>query len=122
MPPGHRPGGPTGPIDLAAVRGSHGSPAGAVHGRHHRPLHNDTTFTAIPFDEAPGGRRRSRCARRRGGPARRIPRLGRLDGRYLSTEVAGGFTGRMVGLWCAAGELIVRSLTYRGSDAGFAKG
>jgi len=24
--------------------------------------------------------------------------LGRLDGRYLSTEVASGFTGRMLGL------------------------
>ncbi len=42
--------------------------------------------------------------------------LGRLDGRYLSTEVAGGFTGRMVGLTCARGELAVTSFTYRGAD------
>ncbi|MER5479323.1 family 43 glycosylhydrolase [Streptomyces sp. NPDC002734] len=42
--------------------------------------------------------------------------LGRLDGRYLSTEVAGGFTGRMVGLTCARGELAVTSFTYRGTD------
>lgn len=29
--------------------------------------------------------------------------LGELDGRYLSTEVAGGFTGRVIGLYAAAG-------------------
>ncbi|MFC8365601.1 glycoside hydrolase family 43 protein [Streptomyces griseorubiginosus] len=29
--------------------------------------------------------------------------LGSLDGRYLSTEVAGGFTGRVVGMYAAAG-------------------
>jgi beta-xylosidase len=29
--------------------------------------------------------------------------LGALDGRYLSTEVAGGFTGRVIGLYAAAG-------------------
>ncbi|MFJ8364061.1 glycoside hydrolase family 43 protein [Streptomyces sp. NPDC093984] len=29
--------------------------------------------------------------------------LGTLDGRYLSTEVAGGFTGRVIGLYAAAG-------------------
>ncbi|GAB3891123.1 glycoside hydrolase family 43 protein [Kibdelosporangium lantanae] len=29
--------------------------------------------------------------------------LGELDGRYLSTEVAGGFTGRVVGMYAATG-------------------
>jgi xylan 1,4-beta-xylosidase len=29
--------------------------------------------------------------------------LGTLDGRYLSTEVAGGFTGRLIGMYAAAG-------------------
>ncbi|MGW0336106.1 glycoside hydrolase family 43 protein [Streptomyces sp. NPDC003011] len=29
--------------------------------------------------------------------------LGALDGRYLSTEVAGGFTGRVIGMYAAAG-------------------
>ncbi|MFJ9722000.1 glycoside hydrolase family 43 protein [Streptomyces sp. NPDC101209] len=29
--------------------------------------------------------------------------LGTLDGRYLSTEVAGGFTGRVIGMYAAAG-------------------
>jgi xylan 1,4-beta-xylosidase len=42
--------------------------------------------------------------------------LGRLDGRYLSTEVAGGMTGRMVGVWCGSGEVLIRSFEYAGSD------
>lgn len=29
--------------------------------------------------------------------------LAELDGRYLSTEVAGGFTGRVIGMYAAAG-------------------
>jgi beta-xylosidase len=33
----------------------------------------------------------------------RFVRLAGLDGRYLSTEVAGGFTGRVIGLYAAAG-------------------
>ncbi|CAL9363270.1 Non-reducing end alpha-L-arabinofuranosidase BoGH43A [Nocardiopsis dassonvillei] len=40
--------------------------------------------------------------------------LGRLDGRYLSTEVAGGFTGRMVGVSCAGGGIHVDSVEYLG--------
>jgi xylan 1,4-beta-xylosidase len=42
--------------------------------------------------------------------------LGRLDGRYVSTEVAGGMTGRMVGAWCSSGSMVVRSLRYTGAD------
>ncbi|RZU32061.1 glycoside hydrolase family 43 protein [Blastococcus saxobsidens] len=42
--------------------------------------------------------------------------LGRLDGRYVSTEVAGGMTGRLMGVWCARGELVVRSFSYAGTD------
>ncbi|WP_116453611.1 glycoside hydrolase family 43 protein [Blastococcus litoris] len=42
--------------------------------------------------------------------------LGRLDGRYVSTEVAGGMTGRLLGLWCSAGSIVVRSFRYAGSD------
>ena len=29
--------------------------------------------------------------------------LGTLDGRYLSTEVAGGFTGRVIGMYATVG-------------------
>lgn len=45
----------------------------------------------------------------------RFTSLGTLDGRYLSTEVAGGFTGRMIGL-ATDGEIIVRSFSYAGDD------
>ncbi|SHN14631.1 glycoside hydrolase family 43 protein [Cryptosporangium aurantiacum] len=43
--------------------------------------------------------------------------LGRLDGRYLSTEVAGGFTGRLFGCWAEQGSILVRSFTYCGTVA-----
>ncbi|MFD0685976.1 glycoside hydrolase family 43 protein [Actinomadura fibrosa] len=42
--------------------------------------------------------------------------LGRLDGRYLSTEVAGGFTGRMIGLVGEGPGAVVKSFVYRGCD------
>jgi hypothetical protein len=32
-----------------------------------------------------------------------VTSLGTLDGRYLSTEVAGGFTGRVIGMYAAEG-------------------
>lgn len=41
--------------------------------------------------------------------------LASLDGRYLSTEVAGGFTGRVLGVWAEAGEVTVHRITY-GAD------
>jgi xylan 1,4-beta-xylosidase len=36
-------------------------------------------------------------------PGGRFTALAELDGRYLSTEVAGGFTGRVIGMYCTAG-------------------
>ena len=42
--------------------------------------------------------------------------LGHLDGRYLSTELAGGFTGRMIGFYCRQGTLEIRSFHYLGAD------
>ncbi|MGH2929076.1 MAG: glycoside hydrolase family 43 protein, partial [Solirubrobacteraceae bacterium] len=42
--------------------------------------------------------------------------LGSIDGRYLSAELAGGFTGRLAGIWCARGELIMRRARYEGTD------
>ncbi|HLM07334.1 MAG TPA: family 43 glycosylhydrolase [Blastococcus sp.] len=42
--------------------------------------------------------------------------LGAVDGRYLSTEVAGGMTGRVVGLTCREGAVLVRSFEYVGAD------
>ncbi|MBR8638519.1 hypothetical protein KEF29_02595 [Streptomyces tuirus] len=38
--------------------------------------------------------------------------LARLDGRYLSTEVAGGFTGRMVGVWTESRKVLVRRVRF----------
>ena len=50
------------------------------------------------------------------GPAGDFTELGRVDGRYLSTEVAGGMTGRMVGVVCRDGSVVVRSFEYAGAD------
>jgi xylan 1,4-beta-xylosidase len=41
--------------------------------------------------------------------------LGAVDGRYVSTEVAGGMTGRMVGVVSANGSVLIRSFEYLGS-------
>ena len=49
------------------------------------------------------------------GPAG-FTEVGRLDGRYLSTEVAGGMTGRILGCYVTRGDMVVRSCTYTGSD------
>ncbi|MFF5225338.1 glycoside hydrolase family 43 protein [Dactylosporangium sp. NPDC000521] len=38
-----------------------------------------------------------------GSPAGTFTALATLDGRYLSTEVAGGFTGRVIGMYCVDG-------------------
>jgi xylan 1,4-beta-xylosidase len=46
----------------------------------------------------------------------RFEALGQVDGRYLSTEVAGGMTGRLAGIWCASGSVGVRSFRYVGAD------
>ncbi|HWD60918.1 MAG TPA: hypothetical protein VG369_00355, partial [Humibacter sp.] len=44
--------------------------------------------------------------------------LGRLDGRYLSTEVAGGFTGRVVGVVAESGCVGIRLFRYEGWELG----
>lgn len=46
-----------------------------------------------------------------------VHELARLDGRYVSTEVAGGMTGRLVGCYATAGRVGVGSFTYAGSDS-----
>ncbi|MGI5183484.1 glycoside hydrolase family 43 protein [Dactylosporangium sp. CA-152071] len=40
--------------------------------------------------------------------------LATLDGRYLSTEVAGGFTGRVIGMYCADGTVRFDWFDYAG--------
>ncbi|RLK52656.1 glycoside hydrolase family 43 protein [Microbacterium telephonicum] len=46
--------------------------------------------------------------------------LGSADGRYLSTEVAGLFTGRVVGVRAVSGDVVLRSFSYTAGprDAG----
>ena len=41
-----------------------------------------------------------------------VRELGRIDGRYLSTEVAAGFTGRVVGVRAEGGPVTLRSFRY----------
>ncbi len=41
--------------------------------------------------------------------------LASLDGRYLSTEVAGGFTGRLIGMFVSRGAAAFREFRYRGT-------
>jgi hypothetical protein len=43
--------------------------------------------------------------------------LASLDGRYLSTEVAGGFTGRVVGIEALSDTAHVARFSYRGSPS-----
>ena len=38
--------------------------------------------------------------------------LARVDGRYLSTEVAGGFTGRVIGLAATSGSVCIERFEY----------
>lgn len=45
-----------------------------------------------------------------------VHELARLDGRYVSTGVAGGMTGRLFGCYATTGSLLIRPLTYVGSD------
>lgn len=42
--------------------------------------------------------------------------LARIDGRYFSPEVAGGFTGRVVGVGALGERTLVRRLTYAGAS------
>ncbi len=46
------------------------------------------------------------------GPDGAFTALAALDGRYLSTEVAGGFTGRVIGMYAAAGTVHVDWFDY----------
>ncbi|MFC7643859.1 hypothetical protein ACFQX6_26130 [Streptosporangium lutulentum] len=47
----------------------------------------------------------------------RFTPLAELDGRYLSTEVAGGFTGRVIGVYAAEGTVAFDWYEYTGTAA-----
>lgn len=42
--------------------------------------------------------------------------IARLDGRYLSAEVVVAFTGRVLGPFCSAGQVVARRFSYRGTE------
>jgi hypothetical protein len=48
--------------------------------------------------------------------------LAELDGRYLSTEVAGGFTGRVIGMYAAAGAARFDWFAYEPLEPGVPEG
>ncbi|WP_436791266.1 family 43 glycosylhydrolase [Yinghuangia sp. YIM S10712] len=50
----------------------------------------------------------------------RLHALADLDGRYLSTEVAGGFTGRVIGVEALGGDALVAQFTYAVLEPGAA--
>jgi hypothetical protein len=85
---------------------------------------------AVHDDVAPGAAlavRAEPCASRPGrrtGPDQLVlghegpdgfTELARIDGRYLSTEVAGGFTGRVVGVEALGADALVTRFRYAGS-------
>ena len=43
--------------------------------------------------------------------------LAELDGRYLSTEVAGGFLGRVIGMYAVEGDAVFDWFDYEALDA-----
>lgn len=49
-------------------------------------------------------------------PDGRYVELTTLDGRYLSTEVAGGFTGRVIGMYASAGTVHFDWFAYEPRD------
>lgn len=49
-------------------------------------------------------------------PSGTFTALGTLDGRYLSTEVTGGFTGRVIGLYAADGTVHFDWFAYDGLE------
>ncbi|MDF2993833.1 MAG: glycoside hydrolase family 43 protein [Microbacterium sp.] len=83
-----------------------------------RPDTDDRTelvIRAVAFGGQPGQRQgpdRLQLGIRRGGD---FVELANFDGRYLSTEVAGGFTGRVVGMEALGPDVLVTRFAYSGS-------
>ncbi|GAA2078248.1 glycoside hydrolase family 43 protein [Microbacterium hatanonis] len=72
----------------------------------------ELSIKAVPYGGAPGQRK---------GPDRLVlgadgdggfVELASFDGRYISTEVAGGFTGRVVGVEALGGDAVVTRFAY----------
>ncbi|MFK4836673.1 glycoside hydrolase family 43 protein [Microbacterium sp. ZW T2_14] len=64
--------------------------------------------------EAERGARRGPDLVRLGYATDEFVELAQVDGRYLATEVAGGFTGRVVGVEATRDDVVVTRFAYRG--------
>jgi beta-xylosidase len=76
------------------------------------PLQLEIACSDAPFAGQPGkntGPDQVSLGFRQGGQA---STLARLDGRYLSTEVAGGFTGRVIGVSVTGGSAVLERFDY----------
>lgn len=70
------------------------------------------TIRAVPFDGRPGHRQGPDSLMLGTGVGDAFQNLASLDGRYLSTEVAGGFTGRVVGIEAVGSDAVVSCFSY----------
>jgi xylan 1,4-beta-xylosidase len=78
----------------------------------HEPLELEVAAGPHPLDGQPGknhGPDHIELGFRQGGQS---ITLARLDGRYLSTEVAGGFTGRVIGISAGGGSAVLDRFEY----------
>jgi xylan 1,4-beta-xylosidase len=76
------------------------------------PLQLEVAAAPHPLDGQPGknhGPDETELGFRQGGQS---VTLARLDGRYLSTEVAGGFTGRVIGVSAGGGSAVLERFEY----------
>lgn len=67
---------------------------------------------ATEFEAERGARRGPDLLRVGFDPGEGFVELAVLDGRYLSTEVAGGFTGRVIGIEALGEDVVVHRVTY----------
>lgn len=80
------------------------------------PIHLEIACNGSPLTGQPGkntGHEEVRLGLREHG---HLTTLTRTEGRYLSTEVAGGFTGRLIGLAATSGSVIVERFEYNHRD------
>ena len=70
------------------------------------------TIRSVPYD-SPAGQRKGPDRLVLGvGAGADFQELAAIDGRYLSTEVAGGFTGRVVGMEALGSNAVISRFTY----------
>jgi len=72
---------------------------------------------AVEFEAERGARRGPDLLRAGVAAAEGFVELAALDGRYLSTEVAGGFTGRVIGIEALGEQVAVIRFEYESGAA-----